>query len=589
MRKMCALLLMLGIGFGAREVQTAEIRLTAPDEGTVVPMHYPVQKAFLNMPREPRIRYFASLDCRMRLREKGWYPPPIKLAWETSGLPDAQFSVLLSKTEDFAKPTVIPTKTNSVEVDNFFINQRYYWKVVASSGKLSVTSAVATFQTDDQAPRLLRIEKVENARDLGGRKAMRGKRVKQGMIYRTVAFNENARAVYFTPDELRDSPEHAEDYKKIQKRDEALLAKIADLEQRLKEPGAAQQLPYYWGKTWTVFRPQPEGFDSNLYANLASGLRAMPSHFMSVNPEGLTQDDRGCVRLPEVKYYAPAVFIQEFEAPEDGTMYVGCGADWFWDLRINGAQQVDRLAGNAVHPVATDNVFLEFPVRKGKNLAVVLVRSGTDGWRWCHAPLRQEQVLQRELDEVKAQRMALSRVVKTRTPGRLRLPQASVDYLLNELGIKTEIDLRGDDECYGMQGSPLGESVRYFQVPLGAYVGMGTEKGMERVAEVFKLFLDPANYPITVHCAGGQDRMGSLAFVLNGLLGVDEEELFLDWEATGFWNSHPGFTHARLFNLLLDVFRPLPGDTITEKIEHYVLECGFTHKDIETYRALMLE
>ena len=43
------------------------------------------------------------------------------------------------------------------------------------------------------------------------------------------------------------------------------------------------------------------------------------------------------------------------------------------------------------------------------------------------------------------------------------------------------------------------------------------------------MFLDPANYPIDFHCIAGQDRTGAVAFILNALLGVEEEELYLDW------------------------------------------------------------
>ena len=574
---------LFGVGAGA-----AELRLTEPPKGAMVPLLHPVQRAFLTMPREPRIRYFADYDCRWLLREARWHPLPVTLSWEAVDLDNARFTVLLSTTEDFAKPAVIAAETNSVDVDNLFINRRYYWKVIATSGDLAVTSAVRTFRTEDQAPRLMRVEGMRNMRDLGGRKAMRGKRVKQGMIYRTAAMN-GLKITYYTPDELRDSPEHADDYKKIRKRDEALRATIADLEQRMKHPDAARLLPFYWGKTWTVFLPKRERFHTSDYINQVVQLRSIPSDFMGARAEEATMDDKGYFRFPEPKFRTPAIFMQEFEAPEDGTMHVSCGGDWFWDVWINGTQLVDRLTGSSVHPVANDNEFLEVPVRKGKNLVVVLARSGSGGWCWCYTSVSLEQVLQRQVEEATAKRNDLSKVVKARTLGLDLLTPASIDVLRNELGIKSDVDLRTDAECYGMTESPLGKEIRYVQIPGGAYSGMGTERGREGFSELFKVFLDPSSYPLVVHCAGGQDRMGSLAFILNGLLGVDEEELYLDWEASGFWNAHPLFIHRRSFNRLMAVFLPLSGDNITEKIEHYVLACGFTRKDIETYRALMLE
>ena len=80
-----------------------------------------------------------------------------------------------------------------------------------------------------------------------------------------------------------------------------------------------------------------------------------------------------------------------------------------------------------------------------------------------------------------------------------------------------------------------------------------------------------------------------MAVILNGLLGVSEEELYLDWEVTGFWNPHSSFNHARRFDKLVEGFMKVPGATLHEKIENYVLDLGFTKDDINKFRSLMLE
>ena len=90
-------------------------------------------------------------------------------------------------------------------------------------------------------------------------------------------------------------------------------------------------------------------------------------------------------------------------------------------------------------------------------------------------------------------------------------------------------------------------------------------------------------------CISGQDRTGAVAFILNALLGVDEEELYRDWEATGFHNANTSFNHERKFNLLVRGFDRWPGDSINERVEAYVLSLGFTPVDLAAFRNLLLE
>ena len=67
------------------------------------------------------------------------------------------------------------------------------------------------------------------------------------------------------------------------------------------------------------------------------------------------------------------------------------------------------------------------------------------------------------------------------------------------------------------------------------------------------------------------------------------EELYLDWEVTGFWNGDVGFNHEKRFNKLVKVFEELPGTNMMEKVENYVIALGFTKDDIAKLRSIMLE
>lgn len=72
------------------------------------------------------------------------------------------------------------------------MNAKYYWRVSAEKDS---KSAVHTFRTEDQAPRLMHFPSVRNVRDLGGRKAMNGKRVKQNLVFCTAGMNYNVKKV----------------------------------------------------------------------------------------------------------------------------------------------------------------------------------------------------------------------------------------------------------------------------------------------------------------------------------------------------------------------------------------------------------
>jgi protein-tyrosine phosphatase len=140
-----------------------------------------------------------------------------------------------------------------------------------------------------------------------------------------------------------------------------------------------------------------------------------------------------------------------------------------------------------------------------------------------------------------------------------------------------------------MTGSPLGPEVKWIKISSSAYGGMAKDTGKSAFTNAFRVFLDEKNYPIDFHCIAGADRTGSLAFILNGLLGVEEEELWRDWEVTAFQKEKLDFGHRTRFSKLVKVFEPFPGTNINEKIVAYVKSVGFTDADIEKFRALMLE
>lgn len=174
-------------------------------------------------------------------------------------------------------------------------------------------------------------------------------------------------------------------------------------------------------------------------------------------------------------------------------------------------------------------------------------------------------------------------------PGATRIKPDAAKHVVETLGVKTDLDLRSDGETFGMAGSPLGGKVRWVHVSSGAYAELSNEKCRAAFVKGFKVFLDEENYPIVFHCIAGADRTGSLACILNGLLGVDENLLHRDWQYTWTGRAKPVCAPERRWERLMSVFAAYEGSTLNERIERYVLSCGFTMADIERFRAMMLE
>lgn len=98
---------------------------------------------------------------------------------------------------------------------------------------------------------------------------------------------------------------------------------------------------------------------------------------------------------------------------------------------------------------------------------------------------------------------------------------------LRELGIRTELDLRKEST---LEESPLGTDVRYVKLPCEAYADFFTGEFSCNIKPIFELLADESAYPIYFHCAGGADRTGTVAMMLGAVLGVDYEQLVLDYE-----------------------------------------------------------
>ncbi len=124
----------------------------------------------------------------------------------------------------------------------------------------------------------------------------------------------------------------------------------------------------------------------------------------------------------------------------------------------------------------------------------------------------------------------------------LSISKAGKTTFLKELGIKTEIEIRDT----GTYTSPLSDKVNYQQLPIAVYNEVFSDSQATTRAsykQLMELLADEKNYPVYIHCQLGDDRTGTIAFFLNALLGVEHNDLCIDYEMTSF--SPSGLRGAR--------------------------------------------
>ena len=560
----------------APALRSGKITLVSPAPGAVVPTLNAKHKAYLKIPREERIKRFASREYRQKMSKAGYYQQPIKLQWKCGNAAGHAHQVIISESPKFTDAVAFTVKANELSLDNFKIAQKYYWCVAGPDGE---ASPAGEFTTEAIAPRLIRIESVWNARDLGGRVGRDGRRVKQGLIYRSGGLNRNASTKKAKPEiAFRDNPELMKQYR-------AYVKTAADcrkqIDNNISVAYLAKQLV---GRNWTVYRP--EGTLTREQVREFMSVRSIPARIAGAKARPVSADDKHKIIFP-AKKGRWAFCIQEFDSDSDGVIQVEVGTACYSPVMLNGQVLFDAVVkGNGKRSFCT----IDAPVRKGKNRIVAAVGGGTNSWIFYFRQVEKPKTRRALEDKIKINRAAAADMLPfaSNAPGKTLLTEETKRYVTLDLGWKSDIDLRTDRECRGMTGSPAGSPVKWLHSPLTPYGGMCFKEGREKFRAAFKHFLNPDNYPIDFHCIGGQDRTGSLAFVLNALLGVSEEELFLDWEVSGFWNPKESFNHSRINGLITAISRS-PGNTIQEKVENYVLESGFTRDEINWFREFMLE
>ncbi len=157
-----------------------------------------------------------------------------------------------------------------------------------------------------------------------------------------------------------------------------------------------------------------------------------------------------------------------------------------------------------------------------------------------------------------------------------------------DFGFRTDLDLRSA-QLYGIAyKSPLGDDTAHHFFDAPAYGDIFAEESKPILRDIFAELAEPDNYPMYMHCSYGADRSGTIIFLLQGVLGVSEEDMTLEFGLTGLYLSEFG-TGVQL-NGIYGGLDSIPGDTINEKICRFLLEeVGVPQAQLDSIRSILLE
>lgn len=180
-----------------------------------------------------------------------------------------------------------------------------------------------------------------------------------------------------------------------------------------------------------------------------------------------------------------------------------------------------------------------------------------------------------------------------------KLSAADRAVLVGEMGIQHDLDLRGregggsEDEPE-MTESPLGSDVWYTRTQQYAWYALTPVAAWQTY---LRCVIDAVTHrePVYFHCTAGADRTGTLACVLEGLLGMSQSDIDKDYELTTFYSGSGSDAIARRRNEsdwkgLINAINAVSGDTFRDKCVHFAVgTCGMTMADINAFRAAMID
>ena len=192
--------------------------------------------------------------------------------------------------------------------------------------------------------------------------------------------------------------------------------------------------------------------------------------------------------------------------------------------------------------------------------------------------------------------------------------------VLERLGIRTEIDLRDENDDGGQTQAAM-PGWDYLKVTYRGYTSIfpqsawpdtvySDSRSQSAFNQIFTLLSREQSYPVYFHCLVGQDRTGTLAYLILGLLGADYDDITRDYELTQFsaagsgmdrqksWtfsgSGVPAGVHTQdrvwetMHRVMMDAYDTGSG-RLSDAVANYLMtDCGISQRQIDSIRRLLL-
>ena len=157
------------------------------------------------------------------------------------------------------------------------------------------------------------------------------------------------------------------------------------------------------------------------------------------------------------------------------------------------------------------------------------------------------------------------------------------EVALNTMSVAADIDLRGgNDNVLGLQ------NYSSYRVTLFNISDTSGKLYADSIKQIIRLLCN--GQVVYFHCMVGADRTGTLAFLLEALLGVSEGDLSKDFELTSFYErrTRNGNSTFSLRPQLIPTIKGYTGDTIQEKVTTWAIENSVTQEEINALKNVLL-
>lgn len=161
--------------------------------------------------------------------------------------------------------------------------------------------------------------------------------------------------------------------------------------------------------------------------------------------------------------------------------------------------------------------------------------------------------------------------------------------LVGECGVRMELDLRGKQDEPIRDSSALGNIGYCCPETFVWYSLTNTVAWREILRCIFDGVLTTT--PVYFHCSAGMDRTGTVACIIEALLGMSQSNIDKDYELSSF----AGTAYLKQRNgvqwtgLIGEINALTVGSTFRDKVINWVASLGFTAAEINAFRAATID